>query len=161
MTNVNLITIAIAIIYFSIVIVAIVIPKSTYNITYQGINDIVRYGKQMYEFNVIGGPYKTNVNYYYDSNGLYFIKPNQHLHHDSDDTDDMVEVLSRDELGLQLNEMYNSLFYRNKNLVIYWNYIIIIIKNKQYKQYIYSLKESLNYKLRRKQANVAKIYVVL
>ena len=156
MTNVNLITIAIAIIYFSIVIVAIVIPKSTYNITYQGINDIVRYGKQMYEFNVIGGPYKTNVNYYYDSNGLYFIKPNQHLHHDSDDTDDMVEVLSRDELGLQLNEMYNSLFYRNKNLVIYWNYIIIIIKNKQYKQYIYSLKESLNYKLRRKQANVAK-----
>ena len=128
MTNVNLITIAIAIIYFSIVIVAIVIPKSTYNITYQGINDIVRYGKQMYEFNVIGGPYKTNVNYYYDSNGLYFIKPNQHLHHDSDDTDDMVEVLSRDELGLQLNEMYNSLFYRNKNLVIYWNYIIIIIK---------------------------------
>lgn len=110
MTSVNLITIAIAIIYFNIVIVAIVIPKSTYNITYQGINDIVRYGKQMYEFNVIGGPYKTNVNYYYDSNGLYFIKPNQHLHHDSDDTDDMVEVLSRDEIGLQLNEMYNSLF---------------------------------------------------
>ena len=34
--------------------------------------------------------------------------------------------------------------------------VIIIKKNKQYKQYIYSLKESLNYKLRRKQANVAK-----
>ena len=44
----------------------------------------------------------------------------------------MVEVLSRDEIGLQLNEMYNSLFYRNKNLVIYWNYInniYIVLKN--------------------------------
>ncbi|CAX42016.1 conserved hypothetical protein [Candida dubliniensis CD36] len=113
---------------------ALIIPKSIYNITYQGINiNNVRNDKSMYEFKVIGGPYKTNVNYYYDSfNGIYFINQNQNQnqnqnliqnHHnnnsyyyyyyaaaDDDNDNDIIEVLSRDEIGIQLNEKYNSLF---------------------------------------------------
>ena len=131
----------IIIIYFYIylqpqfTIKALIIPKSIYNITYQGINiNNVRNNKSMYEFKVIGGPYKTNVNYYYDSfNDLYFINQNQNQnqnliqnHHnnndyyyyyyaaadddDNDDDNDIIEVLSRDEIGVQLNEKYNSLF---------------------------------------------------
>lgn len=40
----------------------------------------------MYEFKVIGGPYQTRVNYYFDSNGEYF----------PDNNNNNVDVLSKD-----------------------------------------------------------------
>ncbi|EMG48276.1 hypothetical protein G210_1161 [Candida maltosa Xu316] len=70
-----------------------VIPKSKYDITYNGAKNIR--GRQMHEFHVAGGPYQSNVKYYYDVNGQYF-----------KNNDDNVEVLSRDDLGYEISNVY-------------------------------------------------------
>lgn len=77
-----------------------VIPRSKYDIKYSGKKQIR--GKNMHEFKVIGGPYQTRVNYYFDSNGEYF-------HDYENNNDNNIGVLSRDEIGIKLANIYNNL----------------------------------------------------
>ena len=78
-----------------------VIPRSSYDIKYSGKKQIR--GKNMHEFKVIGGPYQTRVNYYFDSNGEYFHD------HENNDNNNNIGVLSRDEIGIKLANVYNNL----------------------------------------------------
>ncbi|RCK59026.1 hypothetical protein Cantr_07213 [Candida viswanathii] len=81
-----------------------VIPRSNYDIRYSGRRHIR--GKDMHEFKVLGGPYQTRVSYYYDANGEYF----QDRQEKDEVEGEELGVLSRDEMGVKLANVYNGLF---------------------------------------------------